>query len=1017
MNKILPKKVILTGLLVIFSLLTYAQVKVSGTVKDKEGLPIPGVSVQIKGTLTGVSTDPDGKYAISVPANSTLSFSFIGYASQDLAVGDKTELNVILQASANDLSEVVVVGYGAQKKASLAGAVNTVNTKNIINRPVTSLTNALQGAVPGVAIKSPPGDVGGDLGSINVRGRGNLGTSEPLFVVDGVIVTSGDFARINSNDVENISILKDAAAAIYGSRAAYGVILVTTKKGNGAMRINYNAYYGTQSATYLPDYVGSYDYAVLRNEAATNAGKAPVFPQAVLTQIQNHSNPDLYPDNDWFALTLRESAPMMEHALNISGGDKIRYYLGGAYFDQNSLIPGKDLKRYSLRSNIDAQVSEKFKIGTNISYIRDGFNNEKGNIDFVSLSRQVPLLVNKQSNGNWGSINGGLIDATLATGNTVRKLEEGGRSSYYTNRFIGNLTGTYTPIKGLDVSGLFSYNFYNSLNSSFTNTMNPIPNYFTGVPIASTAVTTNQLDESWQNIGRLLAQATVTYEKTINKHYFKVLGGASYENTNNRNIRTIRKNFVNNDLNAINGGSSDPLNTTASGSIDQRAFESYFGRLNYTYNDRYIFESTVRADASSQFAPGHRWGTYPSFLGAWRISQEDFMKNIKFLDELKIRASWGKAGYVNNVGSYDFYDGLTTGTGVILDEGKQDGVFPAKIYNAALTWEKVNTTNIGLDATLFKSLSLQVDVFNRLTDDILIQNPSIPAEAGLGSNQNPSINLGKMRNRGFELSLNYNGKVNDFSYSVGGNVSKIWNKIVDLGGVPETPPSGYYINRVGNAMGSFYMWKSDGLFASDAEVAQHAFQSTGTKAGDIKYVDQNGDGKIDGDDRVIVGNDVPYFIYGVNLSANYKGFDFSLIGQGVGDVKVYLEAEASQAFFNSAGVKSYVLDRWTKENPNPNAAYPRVLISADNTQNLKQSDFWLFNADYFRIKSITLGYSLPKSLLSKLKIGGLRFYASSNNPFTIRGDKKLKDFDPEAPSSRASYPSLKTYSFGINLTL
>ncbi|WP_199138597.1 SusC/RagA family TonB-linked outer membrane protein [Pedobacter sp. ASV12] len=1017
MKKNLSKKMILTGLLVIFSLLTYAQVKVSGTVKDKDGLPIPGASVQIKGSLTGVSTDPNGKYFISVPTNSTLTFSFIGFITQDIAIGDKTEINVVLQGSTNDLNEVVVVGYGAQKKVSLAGSVATVNTKNIINRPVTSLTNALQGAVPGVAIKSAPGDVGSDLGSVNIRGRGNLGTSEPLYVVDGVIVSAGDFARINTNDVENISLLKDAAAAIYGSRAAYGVILVTTKKGNGAMRINYNAYYGTQSATYLPDFVGSYDYAILRNEAAANAGKTPVFSQTALTQIQNHANPDLYPDNDWYALTLRKTAPMMEHAINISGGDKIRYYLGGAYFDQNSLIPGKDLKRYSLRTNIDAQVSEKFKVGTNISYIRDGFNNDKGNIDFVSLSRQVPLLVNKQSNGNWGSVNGGLIDATLATGNTVRKLAEGGRSSYYTNRFIGNLTGTYTPIKGLDISGLFSYNFYNSLNSSFTSTMNPIPNYFTGVPIASTAVTTNQLDESWQNIGRLLAQATVTYEKTIDKHYFKILAGSSYENTNNRTIRTIRKNFVNNDLNAINGGSSDPLNTTASGGIDQRAFESYFGRLNYTYNNKYIFESTIRADASSQFAPGHRWGTYPSFLGAWRISQEDFMKDIKSITELKLRASWGKSGNVNNVGSYDFYDGLTTGTGSILDESKQDGVFPAKLYNPLLSWEKVNTTNIGVDLTLFNSLSLQADVFDRLTKDILLQNPSIPDEAGLSSGQAPSINLGKVRNRGFELSLNYNGKINDFSYTVGGNVSKIWNKIVDLGGVNETPPSGYYINRVGYGIGSFYMWKSDGLFASDAEVAQHAFQSTGTKAGDIKYVDQNGDGKIDGDDRVIVGNDVPYFIYGINLSANYKGFDFSLLGQGVNDVKVYLEAEASQAFFNSAGVKSYVLDRWTKENPNPNAAYPRVLISADNTQNLKQSDFWLFNADYFRIKSITLGYSLPKSITGKLKIGGLRVYASSNNPFTIRGDKRLKDFDPEAPSSRASYPSLKTYSFGINLTL
>jgi len=991
--------------------------EIKGKVLDENGKPLANASVKLKGSNLTVMANENGDFSLQVPTeNSILIISYLGYETLEIKVGT-TEMRISLKPQNSIMSEVVVVAYSTQKKATLAGSVGTVDIKSITNRPVTSLTNALQGAVPGVAIKSSPGDVGSDLGSINIRGRGNLGSSEPLFVVDGIIVSSGDFARINTNDVENISLLKDASAAMYGSRAAYGVILVTTKKGGGNMKINYNAYYGTQSATVLPDFVGAYDYAILRNEAYTNAGKSPIYSQNVLTQIQNQSNPDLYPDNDWYALTLRKTSPIMEHTMNISGGDKIKYYIGGAYFDQNSLLPGKDLKRYSLRTNIEAQVSSKFKIGTNLSYMRDGFNNEKGSFSFTTLSRQTPLLVARQSNGEWGSMNGGLVDATLSAGNTLRALAEGGRNSYYTNRFIGNLNGTYTPIKGLDISGLFSYNFFNTLNSAFTNTMNPIPNFLTGVPIASTAITTNQLDESWQNIGRLLAQATVTYEKFIDKHNFKLLAGSSYENTNNRSIRVIRKNFVNNDLNAINGGSADPLNTTASGGIDQRGFESYFGRLNYTYNEKYMLEGTIRFDASSQFAPGHRWGTYPSILGAWRISQEDFMKNSKSITELKLRASWGKAGNVNNVGSYDFYDGLTTGTAGILGESKQDGVFPAKLYNSTLSWEKVTTSNIGLDFTLFKSFNVQLDVFDRLTKDILLASPSIPAEAGLGSGQAPSINLGKVKNRGIELSLNYNGKISDFTYSVGGNISKISNKVVDLGGVNETPPSGYYINRVGYGIGSFYMWKSDGLFTSDAEVAQHAFQSTATKAGDIKYIDQNGDKKIDGADRVIVGNDVPYFIYGLNLSANYKGFDFSLLGQGVNDVNVYLENEASQAFFNSAGAKSYVLDRWTKENPNPNAAYPRVLLSGDNTQNLKQSNFWLFNADYFRFKSITLGYSLPKSILNKLKIGGLRVYTSSNNPFTIRGDKKLKDFDPETPSQRASYPSLKTYSFGINLTL
>jgi len=1025
MNKLKKRQALLTGLFLMFSLLAFAQVKITGVVKDSDGGTVPGATVMIKGTSTAVSTTPDGKFSINAPADAILTISFIGYNPQDVPVNGKTTLNVVLTSSTKSLNEVVVVGYGTQKKVNLSGSVNTVDTKNIVNRPVTSLTNALQGAVPGMAIKATPGDVGGDIGTINVRGRGNLGSSEPLFVVDGVIVSSGDFARINTNDVENISILKDASAsAIYGSRAAYGVVLITTKRGKkGEMTINYNAYYGIQSATVLPNWVGAYDYATLRNEAAANANKAPVFSAGDLAKIQNQSDPDRFPDNDWYALTLRNTAPVMEHAINVSGGDKTRYYLSGAYFNQNSLVPGKDLTRYSLRANTETQVSDKFKVGTNISFIRDGFDNTKGLIDFTSLNRLTPLVVNKQTNGNWGSMNGGKIDGTSAATNTLRKLEEGGRNSYNTNRFIGNLNGTYTPIKGLEISGLVSYNFYNTVNSAFISTIDPILDFNTGAPLSGTAVNTNQLTEEWQNIGRLLTQATASYEKTIDKHYAKLLAGASYENNNTRVIKTIRKNFVSNDLNAIDGGSSDPLNTTSSGSIQQKAFESVFGRFNYAYNDRYLFEASVRLDASSQFAPGHRWGAYPSFSGAWRISQEDFMKSVSWISELKLRASWGKLGNVNNVGNYDYFDGLKTGTAVILDESKQDGVFPNKIYNPRLSWEKINMTNIGLDVNLFKKLSLQVDAFDRLTNDILLTDPTIPAEAGLVSDtdplktQYPSINLGQVRNRGFELSLTYSGQINDFKYSIGGNLSKIWNKVESLGGASETPPSGYYINRVGQPIGSFYMLQSDGLFTSNAEVAAHAFQANGTKAGDIKYVDQNGDNKIDGDDRVIVGNDVPYLIYGLNFSANYKNFDFSVLANGVSDVKVYLENEASQAFFNGAGAKQYVLDRWTPGNPNPNAAYPRVLVSGDNTQNLIQSDFWLFNADYLRIKSLTLGYSLPKSVLDKIKIRGLRIYASSNNPFTIRGDKRLKDFDPEAASQRAAYPQLKTYSFGINLTL
>ena len=998
------------------------QKKITGTVFDQNGQTLPGANIVVKGTSISTQTDIDGQFSIEVPATATtLIVSFVGLDDQEVAIKN-TPLRITLKEAGQKLEEVVVVGYGKQKKVNLSGAVNTVSTKALVNRPVTSLTNALQGAVPGVNILSRPGDVGSDMGSINIRGRGNLGASEALYVVDGIPVGSGDFSRINPNDVESISVLKDASAsAIYGSRAAYGVILVTTKKGKeGKMAINYNTYYATQSAIVLPKWLGAYDYATLRNEAALNAGKALVYTPANLQAIQDKSNPDRFPDTNWYSEVLRKAAPMSENQISISGGGDTRYFVSASMFEQNSLLPGKDLKRYSFRSNVDSKVTDKFKIGTNISFIRDGFDNEKGIISFVALNRMVPLMVLKQSNGQWGSVNGGRIDGTLAKDNPVRTLAEGGRNDYNSNRFLGSVNGTFTPIKGLDVNGQFSYNYYNSFTSSFINEMTPILNFDTGNPISGTATSPNSHTEGWVTTTNLLAQLTASYEKSLGKHYGKILVGTSQEDMKNRSLTLTRKSFVTNGLNSINAGSSDPLNTTIDptrSGIAENAFQSVFGRFNYAYDDKYLFESSLRVDQSSKFAPGHRKGVFPSFSGAWRISQEDFMESIEWVSELKIRASWGKLGSVSNVGNYDFYDGLSTGVGAILDQGKQDGVFLGKLANPALSWEKVDMTNVGLDLSLWQNkLNLQLDAFDRMTNGILLVNPSLPDEAGLAGNLSPSVNLAKVENKGIEMSLTHNNHIGNFNFSVGGNFSRIWNKVVNLGDQGDQI-NGNWINRVGQPIGSFYMWEAEGLFANSAEVAAHATQSTATKAGDIKYKNQNGDNVINAEDRVVMGSDVPYITYGVNITANYKGFDFSLLGQGVTDVKVYLDAEASQAFFNGAGAKEYVLDRWTVDNPNPNAAYPRLLSSADNTQNLKQSSFWLFNASYFRIKSLSLGYSLPKSLTSKINVQAIRVYGSSNNPFTIKGDKRMKDFDPEMASTRASYPQLKTFSFGLNVSL
>ncbi len=993
-------------------------IQIEGSVKDGAGNPLIGVSVHIKGTSKGTITNATGHFKIEAAEDAVLVLSYVGYENKEVAVNGETSLNITLKASAQSLDELVVVGYGKQKKVDLSGSVSTVETDEITDRPSTSMSNALQGIVPGLAIMDRPGDVGGDMGTVNLLGRGNLGSSSPLFVVDGVPVSSSVFNRLNPHDIKSVSVLKDAAAAaIYGSRAAYGVILVTTKDGKeGEMTVTYNGYYGIQTPTYLPDYLGSYQYAKLRNEAAVNSGGSPIYSQSELETIQNQSKPDLYPNNDWYDIVLRDVAPTTKHQLSVSGGGKTRYYLSGSFSQQNSILPGKDLKRYSLRANTQSQVTDKLKVGTNLSYTRDGYKNENGAISWIDLNRILPLTVNKQSNGDWGSITGGHADGTLAAVNPMRILQEGGNRSYRQDFFGGQVNATYTPIEGLDIKGLVSYNMYHYLNSTFTNRMDPITDFLTGKTISGSGVAVNQLDEKWERNGRLLTQATASYVKDIKKHHGKLLLGTSYEKYKTRFIQVVRKNFASNNLGVIDGGSSDPQNTDASGNMQESGLASFFGRFNYSYDDKYIFQANLRVDGSSRFAPGHRWGVYPSFSAAWRLSEENFLQSADWMSSLKVRGSWGKLGNINNVGYYDFYDAINVGSSIILDQTQQDGAWPGKVANPTLSWEQVTMANIGIDGSFWNNkFSFQIDAFNKLTDGILQANPSMPDEMGLTSDQVPVINFAQVRNKGFEFNLSYRNSIGDFKYEVGGNFTRIWNEVERLAG-DDVQPTSYWVNAVGQSIGTFYMYKALGLFVNQEDVDNHAFQSVNTGPGDIKYEDINDDGKIDGDDRTYVGNDVPYKYYGIHFSASYKNFDLTVMGQGVMDVQVYLPSEASQAFFNGAGVKSYVLDRWTEENPDPNAAYPRLLTTANNTQNLQTSSFWLFDASYFRVKSISLGYTLPESVISSMNILNLRVYLSSNNPFTIRGDHRLGDFDPESASSRGGYPQMKSFIFGVNLT-
>lgn len=952
-------------------------------------------------------------------------FSFVGFSSEKVNVkgsGKHLNVNVILKEDAQQLDDVVVVGYGTQKKVNMTGSVSTVKSEAIQGKASSSLAVALQGVTPGVTVISRPGDLGSDItqnNSINVRGRGNLGSSEPLFIIDGVPVSAGDFQRIPPGDVESISVLKDAAAtAIYGARAAYGVFLVTTKKGKeGKASISYGGYYGFQTPTVLPDKLNAENFALLLNEANTNAGKPIVYSEEQLEKIRSGKYPDLYPDNDWYGLFYRSTAPMQEHNISLSGGGKTRYFVSGTLFQQESLVPGSNLYRYNLRANTERNFTDKFKLGTNISFVQEDLK-QGGSYTTQNLDRMSPLSVYKHSDGSWGTVTGGKEDAVNAYNNPVRLVQEGGRRNAQQHRFIGTLNSEYKPLDNLTLTGMISYRLVTDRSSLFTTKLPQLTGWISKNNMTGTDRVENQLIKTWQYTTNLMAQFYATYNKDFDKHSTSLMVGTQYESYSFEWLRAGRKEYPSNNLETIRSGSEKAENLSNDGDISERKFFSQFGRFNYAYDSKYLFEANVRLDQSSQFHSSNRLGVFPSVSAAWRITQEDFMKSVKAISDLKLRLSWGQSGYVGNVGYYDYFSVLGIKSEYVTAGALADGVFPSNQFNKNFTWETVTTKNIGVDASFFGGmLSVQVDAFHKLAENILLKMPQ-PFELGLVTSQNiderAATNAGVVLNKGIELSTSFQQNINDFRYTISGNMSRIWNKIVSLNGL-DNQVQGRYIHKVGGAIGDFYGLSANGLFKDDDDVNSNA-HVPGAGPGDIKYADLDGDKAITAKDRTVIGNDVPYFTYGLDFSANYKGFDLSIQGQGVEGVSVYLSEEASQAFFNGAGAKNYHLGRWTADNPDPNAVYPRLLPTADNNHNSYTSSFWLFDADYFRIKSIILGYTLPAEMTEHFGCKNLRFYISAMNLFTIRADKRMKDFDPEMASARGSYPNIKSVSFGVNIS-
>ncbi len=979
---------------------------VTGKVTDGE-TPLANVSVQVQGTGQGTKTNEQGLFSISAAKGQVLVFSYVGYELQRQTVGNEREIAISLKrTNDNTLNDVVVVGYGTRKKANLTGAVATVSARQLEDRPVTNISSALQGTMSGVTVVNSTGQPGKDQGTVRIRGIGTLGNSDAMVVVDGMISRMND---VNPNDIESITVLKDAASAsIYGSRASNGVILITTRKArNGEVRVHYNTYVGKQKATRLPDYVPSWQGATFYNEALVNEGKNPRYTDEEIQKFKDGSDPDNYPNTDWMKLFYHGSGFQQNHYVDVSGGnDKIQTLLSLGYFSQDGIVKNSGFSRYTGRFKISTKLGSRLTVNGNLAYTYEDFQEPTNPYtkDFPGvlweinrIGRNVPY---KYSNGYYGYFDDGNPMAWLESGSQNRNR------AYYIS---GIVDADLELVKGLHFKPLLGYRLKMDRSKAFIKDIQYY-DWRTGDPTFYQGP--NSLTVFNDDSSVITLQALLQYDKSFGKHDFRLLGGYSQEYTNYNYLQGYRKNFLNNSLSELNAGPIDGQQAT--GSSYEVALQSVFGRLNYTYNDRYLFEANIRYDGSSRFAKNNRWGVYPSFSAGWRISEEEFFDPLKdLLSDLKLRGSWGKLGNQTIVGNYPYIATIASGQNYSFGDGIASGVAPVNGANPDIRWETTTSTDIGLDAAFLKGkISFTADYFVRNTDHVLLD---IPVGGVYGFNP-PVQNAGAVQNKGFEFDLGYHGRSNGFTYDILANASFIKNTVTNLAG---TDPiiNGYTFMKVGYPINSFYGYQAEGIFQTQQQLDEHAAQSGGVIGlGDLMYKNQNKDNVIDGSDRVYLGTYFPKMTYGLNIALGWKGFDFTIFLQGAAGVKGFVQGEVLGLVSDKYGKPTSIFaDHWTADHPTDK--FPRLWSSyTQNDPMANPSSFWVRNAGYMRVKNIQLGYTFTGKWMSRVGLQKLKLYYSGQNIFTASSFYKW--IDPEAPAGERgyTYPQVLVNTIGLNLT-
>ena len=987
-----------------------------GLVKDATGESVIGASVVVKGTTNGTITDFDGNFSLDgIKKGDVIVISYVGYQTQEIK-WNGSPLNVILKEDSKTLSEVVVVGYGTQKKANLSGSVAMVDSKELENRPIQNVSSGLQGLMPGVAITGTNGAPGQDAGKIRVRGIGTLNEAGPYILVDGI--ETGTLSAVDPNDIESISVLKDAAsAAIYGSKAANGVVLITTKRGKtGQTKISYSGYLSFQNATNMIERMGSYEYASLLNQALEAEGMSKRFNDTELQKFKDGNDP-LYPDTDWYDLAYKTGV-QHRHNVNINGGsENVKYMASLGYLNQTGILPNAGREQFNARTNLDMKINKRLSARMNLSFIKNDYSDASsayygGSSDQIirQLNLIAPWIVARYDDGTWGTISDGSPIAWLDSGMKVN------RDNY---NFSGMAAVDYEIFDGLKltlqgayVNNLQNYNYFQKY-IKYNENKESDP---------------SQLDERFYKWDRTNYDALLNYNKNFGKHNIKGLLGWHTEKYNYKYQKAVRKKFPNNELTDMNAG--DASTQSNEGYTAELAMISWFARINYDFAGKYLLEANIRADASSRFAEGHRWGYFPSFSGAWRISEEAFMESAKdsWLSGLKIRASWGQLGNQDALSSSnnDYYPALNTynlDSKYAFGGSLNSGYYQRKYRLETISWEKASTWGVGVDFTLFNKLNGSLDYYNRKTTGI-IMDVTVPKEFALDAYKD---NVGSMRNSGIEINLSYNTKIGQVDFGIAGNFSYNKNEILDLGGGDPNKyldaTDGYsQRNKVGEAMNSYYIYRADGFFNSqeeaDAYTAKYGNPFGKTfKAGDLRYVDTNKDGKLTADDREYCGSSDPKIIYGFNINAGWKGIDLSLMFNGAAGVKRLFDGYEVYGNFSGDAAHPATIwrDAWTPDNHD--ASMPRIFYDTNSASSSRsvQSDFWLQDTSYLRLKNLQLGYTLPKGWLNSVGVENIRIYYSVENLLTF--DKMKINIDPESTSQRlSSYPLLRTHAFGVNVT-